>query len=110
MMTDNTEEAEIRLVDFGLSKILGPNGVITESYGTLGYASPEVLLKKPHGKETDCWALGVIAYLLLCGQQPFYSINDKEVIRQTIHEEPDFSSEAWANISVSAFYVCRGLL
>jgi serine/threonine protein kinase len=35
LMTDNSEEADIRLVDFGLSKIIGPNEKCTEPYGTL---------------------------------------------------------------------------
>ncbi len=35
MMTDNSEEADIRVLDFGLSKIIGPNEFCTEPFGTL---------------------------------------------------------------------------
>jgi serine/threonine protein kinase len=35
LMTDNTDEADIRLLDFGLSKIIGPNEYCTEPFGTL---------------------------------------------------------------------------
>lgn len=35
LMTDQSEEADIRLVDFGLSKIIGPNETCTEPFGTL---------------------------------------------------------------------------
>ncbi len=35
LMTDNTEEADIRLLDFGLSKIIGPTETCMEPYGTL---------------------------------------------------------------------------
>ena len=35
LMTDNTENSDIRIVDFGLSKIIGPNELCTEPYGTL---------------------------------------------------------------------------
>lgn len=34
-MTDNTDTADMRLLDFGLSKIIGPNETCTEPYGTL---------------------------------------------------------------------------
>ena len=34
-MTDDSEEADIRLLDFGLSKIIGPNETCTEPFGTL---------------------------------------------------------------------------
>jgi serine/threonine protein kinase len=35
LMTDNSEEADIRLLDFGLSKIIGPGEVCNEPFGTL---------------------------------------------------------------------------
>lgn len=43
MMTDDSENAQPKLVDFGLSKILGPNEKTNEPFGTLGYVAPEVL-------------------------------------------------------------------
>ncbi len=35
LMTDNTDDSDIRIVDFGLSKIIGPNEMCTEPYGTI---------------------------------------------------------------------------
>ena len=35
LMTDSSETADIRLLDFGLSKIIGPTDFCTEPYGTL---------------------------------------------------------------------------
>ena len=35
LMTDNSEDADIRLLDFGLSKIIGPNETCNEPFGTL---------------------------------------------------------------------------
>jgi serine/threonine protein kinase len=35
LMTDNTDEADMRLLDFGLSKIIGPNETCMEPFGTL---------------------------------------------------------------------------
>ena len=35
LMTDNSDTADLRLLDFGLSKIIGPNEFCTEPYGTL---------------------------------------------------------------------------
>jgi serine/threonine protein kinase len=37
LMTDNTENADVRLVDFGLSKIIGPTETCMEPFGTLVY-------------------------------------------------------------------------
>lgn len=46
MMTNLTNEAVPKLVDFGLSKIIGPNEKTNEPFGTLGYVAPEVLKKE----------------------------------------------------------------
>jgi len=35
LMTDNSDDADIRLLDFGLSKIIGPTQLCKEPYGTL---------------------------------------------------------------------------
>ena len=35
LMTDASDDADIRLLDFGLSKILGPSETCLEPYGTL---------------------------------------------------------------------------
>jgi serine/threonine protein kinase len=43
MMSDNTETSVPKLVDFGLAKMIGPNELALEPFGTLGYVAPEVL-------------------------------------------------------------------
>ena len=43
MMTDKTRASVPKLVDFGLAKIIGPNEVANDPFGTLGYAAPEIL-------------------------------------------------------------------
>lgn len=35
LMTDETDQAELKILDFGLSKIIGPKELATEPYGTL---------------------------------------------------------------------------
>ena len=45
MMSDNSETAIPKLVDFGLAKMIGPNETAQEPFGTLGYVAPEVLQK-----------------------------------------------------------------
>lgn len=44
LMENNSDTAQAKLVDFGLSRILGPSETSTEPFGTLSYVAPEVLL------------------------------------------------------------------
>jgi len=71
MMSDNSERAVPKLVDFGLAKIMGPNEKTFEPFGTLGYVAPEVLSKQPYGFSCDMWSIGCICYALLSGSLPF---------------------------------------
>lgn len=43
MMSHLKDNAVPKIVDFGLSKIIGPNETANEPFGTLGYVAPEVL-------------------------------------------------------------------
>jgi serine/threonine protein kinase len=43
MMSDHTDQAIPKIVDFGLSKMIGPNEKAQEAFGTVGYVAPEVL-------------------------------------------------------------------
>ena len=72
LMTDDSEEVEVKIADFGFSKVLGPNESRITNMGTLIYCAPEILLGNPSGKEVDLWALGVAFYVLLSGTFPFF--------------------------------------
>ena len=101
-MATDSDDTDLKIVDFGLSKIIGPNESSLDPFGTLSYVAPEVLLQKPYGKEVDLWSLGVITYLLLSRVLPFDDEEDKEIARQTIQDAPDFSFDPWDTISDEA--------
>jgi serine/threonine protein kinase len=68
----------VKLADFGLSM------VVTEPLhtvcGTPTYVAPEIISEDPsgYGLEADMWAIGVIAYILLCGFPPFASVSKNQ--------------------------------
>lgn len=110
LMTDESDEAQPKLVDFGLSKIVGPSEKCNDPFGTLSYVAPEVLLQKPYDKSVDLWSLGVIIYLLLSGTLPFDDDDDREIARQTIHDEVDFSYHVWKKIGSDVKDMIKRLL
>lgn len=102
MMSDRTDFAVPKIVDFGLAKIIGPNSTASEPFGTLGYVAPEVLKKQPYTFSCDVWSLGCIIYALLSGSLPFDHEVQKETVRMTKEDKLLFDLPCWDNISNSA--------
>ena len=111
LMTDLSMQADIRLLDFGLSKIVGNDEKCTEPYGTLSFVAPEVLQGKPYDKSVDLWSIGIIAFLLLCGYLPFDDKHsEREIARQTIQDPVPFEEKIWSKYSPEAKSFVDGLL
>ncbi|XP_031161957.1 calcium/calmodulin-dependent protein kinase type 1D [Sander lucioperca] len=96
------DESKIMISDFGLSKMEGSGDVMSTACGTPGYVAPEVLAQKPYSKAVDCWSIGVIAYILLCGYPPFYDENDSKLFEQILKADYEFDTPYWDDISDSA--------
>ncbi|XP_077565642.1 calcium/calmodulin-dependent protein kinase type 1D [Stigmatopora nigra] len=94
--------SKIMISDFGLSKMEGCGNVMSTACGTPGYVAPEVLAQKPYSKAVDCWSIGVIAYILLCGYPPFYDENDSKLFEQILRADYEFDTPYWDDISDSA--------
>ncbi len=103
LITSEDEDADVRLMDFGLSKIVGPNQKCTEPYGTLTYCAPEIIVDKPYLKTVDSWSLGVMTYLMLSGSLPFAGKNEKEIAKAVVYNKVDFNRKPiWKEISKEA--------
>jgi serine/threonine protein kinase len=81
------ELEDLKIADFGLSKMVLPKEKMDAACGTLSYVAPEVLTMQGYGKEADLWSVGVIMFLLLCGKLPFDGDDHNEIIRSTIQAE-----------------------
>ena len=109
LLTSESEDADIRLLDFGLSKIVGPNQKCTEPYGTLTYCAPEIILDKPYLKTVDSWSLGVMTYLMLSGSLPFSGKDEHEIAKNVVYSKVDFERKPiWKEISKEAKdFICK---
>lgn len=66
------QKGDIKVIDFGLSNLYVPHGLLKTYCGSLYFAAPELLSAKPYfGPEVDVWSLGVVLYVLVCGKVPF---------------------------------------
>ena len=97
---ETTEVHQIKLTDFGLSKVIVPGEIMFESCGTPAYVAPEVLHKNGYQKEVDIWSTGVILYTMLARALPFHSSDKKNTFRLIKEADPDLSTaEVWSTVS-----------
>jgi eukaryotic-like serine/threonine-protein kinase len=94
-----TEDGSVKLLDFGIAKILNANplasvGTLTEvsvRLMTPAYSSPEQFRGEPITTATDIYALGLVLYELLCGRRAFQTDNQSEhgVAMAVLQTDPD---------------------
>ncbi|KAM5355316.1 hypothetical protein ACJ41O_001962 [Fusarium nematophilum] len=92
---------QIKIADFGLSKIVWDNQTMTPC-GTVGYTAPEIVKDERYSKSVDMWALGCVLYTLLCGFPPFYDESIEVLTEKVAKGQYTFLSPWWDDISKSA--------
>ncbi|XP_053723935.1 caM kinase-like vesicle-associated protein [Synchiropus splendidus] len=109
------KHSKIVISDFQLAKL--ENGLIKDPCGTPEYLAPEVVARQRYGRPVDCWAIGVIMYILLSGNPPFYDDSeddsdnrDRNLFLKILSGDYEFDSPYWDDISDSAKTLVASLM
>ena len=123
MFTNTSPNAELKLIDFGLSKVppsvpphpqlLNRTQYTHSLVGTPYYIAPEIYLKDYQGmgytKSCDMWSLGVITYFMLTGRNPIPS-QQRDVLNQTSAFTIFYPRKFWSRLSPEARSFVEDLL
>jgi len=71
LFVNKNEDSSIKIIDFGMSKVLPRLRSLRELCGTPYYTAPEII-KGEYAHEADMWSVGVIMFVMLFGYPPFY--------------------------------------
>jgi calcium/calmodulin-dependent protein kinase I len=76
LLLNHDHNAPIKIADFGLSKNMAPNDVLSTMCGSPQYVAPEILEmgtgnSDQYSPACDMWSIGVILFILLSGYSPF---------------------------------------
>uniref|UniRef100_A0A3P8P532 Ribosomal protein S6 kinase n=1 Tax=Astatotilapia calliptera TaxID=8154 RepID=A0A3P8P532_ASTCA len=118
LFTDESENSEIKIIDFGFARLKPPdNQLLKTPCFTLQYAAPEILKYDGYDESCDLWSLGVILYTMLSGQVPFQCqekslthTSAEEIMRKIKQGDFSFQGEAWKNVSQQAKDLIQELL
>lgn len=117
VFVDEREDAPLKLIDFGLSKLFvdasagGDDGDLQRMHSQVGtsyYMAPEVL-RGDYTQKCDAWSLGILLYMLLTGKAP-YSGSDPVIERRILSHNVPFRTEHWAHLSEEVQDLVRRLL
>ena len=94
MLMTNNYDLKIVLIDFGFSTIRRESDPYLDDYpGSPAYAAPELMKGIPYpGYSSDIWAMGVVLYILVTGEYPFWSENRQEMYTKIVSHELDLNS------------------
>ncbi|XP_019394199.1 PREDICTED: serine/threonine-protein kinase Chk2 [Crocodylus porosus] len=114
LLSSSEEICLIKITDFGQSKILGETSLMKTLCGTPTYLAPEVLNSlgtEGYSCAVDCWSLGVILFVCLCGYPPFNERNTKLSLKEQITQgKYTFIPKEWKHVSDTALDLVKKLL
>jgi len=80
------EKGYLRITDFGIAKIYQKENS-SETSGTPGYMSPEVMCAQNHSFLVDYFAIGVMGYEFMNGRRPYLGKSRKEIKEQIMAKQ-----------------------
>ena len=98
----------LRLVDFGMAKILQGDEKATSFCGTPEYLAPEIITGEGHNKAADWWSYGILMYEMFFGIPPFFCDNQEKMYQLITKAELRFPKKI--NISDEAKDLLQKLL
>lgn len=98
LFANDSNEGEIKLIDFGLSRKYNEREKMQTILGTSYYVAPEVLMGC-YDKKCDIWSVGAFVYIMLTGTTPFSGKSNNTVFKKILEEEVQYPREKFKNIS-----------
>jgi serine/threonine-protein kinase len=95
-----TPEGKVKVLDFGLAKAVGGEGLDQQStvtepgrvIGTPAYMSPEQARGKPADKRSDIWSFGCVLYEMLTGRIPFKGETISDTLANILQTDPEWQA------------------
>ena len=109
LFSNVADDSCLKLIDFGLSKVIDGDQNLKGTVGTTFYMAPEVITGN-YNEKCDIWACGVILYIMLCGKPPFYSQDEEELKKNICSMKYTFDYPEFKKVSQDAIDLIKKIL
>ncbi|XP_035613315.2 serine/threonine-protein kinase 17A-like [Oncorhynchus keta] len=110
LLTSDTLLGDIKIVDFGLSRMVSSSQELREIMGTPEYVAPEILNYEPISTATDMWSIGVLTYVMLTGISPFLGEDKQETFLNISQINISYQEEELEHVDQAAITFIKALL
>ncbi|XP_035268295.1 serine/threonine-protein kinase 17A [Anguilla anguilla] len=110
LLTSVDPLGDIKIVDFGLSRMVSSTQELREIMGTPEYVAPEILNYEPISTATDMWSIGVLAYVMLTGTSPFLGDDKQETFLNISQINISYTEEELEGLEQPAIEFMKSLL
>ncbi|XP_031692000.1 serine/threonine-protein kinase 17A [Oncorhynchus kisutch] len=110
LLTSDALLGDIKIVDFGLSRMVSSSQELREIMGTPEYVAPEILNYEPISTATDMWSIGVLAYVMLTGISPFLGEDKQETFLNISQINISYQEEELEHVDQAAITFIKALL
>uniref|UniRef100_A0A8C2FJA9 Protein kinase domain-containing protein n=1 Tax=Cyprinus carpio TaxID=7962 RepID=A0A8C2FJA9_CYPCA len=94
------KSSTIKIIDMGQARLLTPGENIRIQFTAPEYCAPEIHNSDFVTTATDMWSVGVLAYVLLSGLNPFAAESHQKMVEHISNAEYVFDSEAFKETSL----------
>uniref|UniRef100_A0A668A9N4 Uncharacterized protein n=1 Tax=Myripristis murdjan TaxID=586833 RepID=A0A668A9N4_9TELE len=92
----------VKIIELGQARHLTPGDQIKIQYTIAEYAAPEIHQCDMVSTVTDMWSVGVLAYVLLSGLNPFTAETNQQMIDNISNATYSYDDESFKQVSTEA--------
>ncbi|KAG5550299.1 hypothetical protein RHGRI_015305 [Rhododendron griersonianum] len=110
LLFTNSDNAVLKIADFGFARSLQPRGLAETLCGSPLYMAPEIMQLQKYDAKADLWSVGAILFQLVTGKTPFTGSNQIQLLQNIVKStELQFPPDR-RNLSSECIDLCRKLL
>jgi serine/threonine-protein kinase ULK/ATG1 len=110
LLSANSDNAVLKIADFGFARSLQPRGLAETLCGSPLYMAPEIMLLQKYDAKADLWSVGAILFQLVTGKTPFTGSNQIQLLQNIVKSTDLQFPPDKRNLSSDCIDLCRKLL